>query len=723
MQLCLSVELTDVCNARCNYCVIGTGRPPHGDVQLGFLSVEDFRKLADGLDGFLHDPFSTPSSNLDLVLRYCGIGEPTLHKDFLEFLRIGFAQPLVKRVSVVTNGSFLPPARTNAMVEVIRQRPEVTTEILLGLDGVAPGPQRLVKGIDNIDKIHADLDHFLELKIRDSLRHLVFVFQLVVTDENRDHVRAFRDYWERVLRAKGLSYEIVGDWSYLDRLDQIDAFIWIKRRDSDDARQPHFDAIHQAALAEIGLVRPNPSSVHGVPTNVLQRHEQADQEDPRGIKVCGLFWYGINVNAAGAVSPCCIDNEFALEIGNVKQASLQEIYQGEAMQRLRLAHIKGDFRDIPLCQQCTAIYKYKFVPRADVETYLSALSEAEGKPYRLQTRTQDPEQTCHDQTETGHEVGQRCTARRSDQQIFANAHMGAQDQAVNQIQAQEPSLGQTSSETQHTLHALRFELEQAKRDGAEKEHELALLHRSLTQAQDHVRMLEGRVATYTCELERVRCDWERARQGLYNVEHSTAHRVLVRPLWAVLGVLRRPVPAVVHWPRRRILVVKPCHVSAADARQALTELHARWPHARLTFLANVFPEERARLERLSGVEARWLYGPGVHPLTGWRLLSLLLHAQLQGFAEGVLLVGPPVPGAYWKGNLLLSVVTPAVSYYHVGTDELVSHVETHPPQRPDALRSLMYYGASWATFGAPVFDGLLLLSRPFWCRKRLQRPR
>ncbi|MBI3293001.1 MAG: hypothetical protein HYZ73_09395, partial [Elusimicrobia bacterium] len=171
------------------------------------------------------------------------------------------------------------------------------------------------------------------------------------------------------------------------------------------------------------------------------------------------------------------------------------------------------------------------------------------------------------------------------------------------------------------------------------------------------------------------------------------------------------------------LVVKPCHVSAADALQALTELHARWPHARLTFLANVFPEERARLERLSGVEARWLYGPGVHHLTGWRLLSLLLHAQLQGFAEGVLLVGPPVPGAYRKGTLLLAAVTPARSFYHVDTGTLAAHVHTGESRRLPTLRSLIRCGMSWCMFGLLAIGFILLIAVPLWCRKRLQRPR
>ena len=375
MLVTLSIELTDLCNARCNYCIIGTGRPPHYGTRLGFLSLDDFRRLLDNFETFLRDPACTPSENLDVVLRYCGIGEPTLHQQFLEFFRIGLEQPLVRRVSVVTNGSYLPPERTERMAELIRQHPNLHVELVLGLDAAEPSAQALVKGIANIHEINTHLDAFLATKRRLGVRNLTFVFQLIVTDENRAHVKSFCDYWQERLDAHGLSYELVGDWSYLDRVDKLDAFIWIKRRDSDDERQPHFDALHRAALVELGLVE-SFASVHGVPKNVLARHEEAEQHDPSLMKICGLFWYGINVNAAGDVSPCCIDNEFDLKIGNVKTASLRDIYRGEIMQHLRAAHLTRDFSGVPLCQRCTSIYKYKFVSRTDVEKYLTAVGAA-----------------------------------------------------------------------------------------------------------------------------------------------------------------------------------------------------------------------------------------------------------------------------------------------------------------------------------------------------------
>ena len=369
MLINLSIELTDLCNARCNYCVIGieNGRPPHHNQRMGFIEVEDFRRVFDGLHGFLRDPVCMPVESIDLCVRLCGIGEPTLHPRFVELFHIALQHPDVKQLTVVSNGSGLPPDRTRALAELLPQHPDVLVDFLLGLDAADPAVQYRVKRIANVSKIAADLDAFLELKIRAALPNLKFIFQIIVTDENRDHVKPFCEFWESRLRAKSLRYALTADWGYLDRMHQFDAFIWVKRRDADGPDQPHFDELHRSALRDAGL---EPQyRIQGLPNGIVEA-----RADARYQQVCGLFWYGININAGGEVSPCCIDDQFQLNIGNIKQASLQDMYRGETMQRYREAHLTRDFRTMPLCAGCQSIHKYKPVAKEAIQKYQDALA-------------------------------------------------------------------------------------------------------------------------------------------------------------------------------------------------------------------------------------------------------------------------------------------------------------------------------------------------------------
>ncbi|MBN1586925.1 MAG: SPASM domain-containing protein [Candidatus Omnitrophica bacterium] len=372
MEITFSVELTDLCNARCNYCIIGTGQAPHG-TRLGYLSLEDFHRLFERFDEFLADAACTPAEHPEVYLRLCGIGEPTLHRDFLEFFEIAMAQPHIRQLALVTNGSYLPKERVDAMAEVIRRHPEVTVEVLLGLDAVDTRAQRAIKKVSNIWKVNSDVEYFLGLKRRHGLDNLKFVLQLVVTDENLDQVIPFCRFWSHALQERDFSFTLTGDWGYLDHIQDYDAFIWIKCRDAGPAEQPRFDELHRYALAQMGIPQAG-NKPSALPQTVQQRHSETNSLS-NSIKICGVFWYGINVNAAGDISPCCIDNAFELKIGNIREAPLPEIYRGEIMRRMRLAHIQGDFSEVPLCAACTSVHRYKYVSREAVERYLSAVGE------------------------------------------------------------------------------------------------------------------------------------------------------------------------------------------------------------------------------------------------------------------------------------------------------------------------------------------------------------
>lgn len=377
IPLVCSIELSDVCNARCNYCTIGIndGRPPHYSQRMGFLNIGDFRRTFDQLPAYLHDPVSAPYTDLRVAVRLCGIGEPTLHRDFLEFFSIALNQPAVQQLTVVTNGSYLPPARTEAMARLIRARPELPVDFLLGLDAIDPAVQFRVKGIANSTEIAANLEHFLDLKVRDALNNLRFIFQMVVTDENCGHAKSFYRFWEDVLRSKALSVALTPDCGYLGRLEDFDAFIWIKRREAaaPTEDQSHFDHLHRSALAELGFDTPA-TLIHDPPKMDPACPEQKSSAPTDHARICGLFWYGMNINAAGEVSPCCIDEHFELKIGDLKQASLQDIYRGETMLRLREAHLDRDFSQLPLCAHCDSFHKYKLIPREEIDKFLDGIA-------------------------------------------------------------------------------------------------------------------------------------------------------------------------------------------------------------------------------------------------------------------------------------------------------------------------------------------------------------
>jgi MoaA/NifB/PqqE/SkfB family radical SAM enzyme len=58
----------------------------------------------------------------------------------------------------------------------------------------------------------------------------------------------------------------------------------------------------------------------------------------------------------GWCGPCCGDWERRLLVGNVTQETIADIWNGQAYQKLRQAHLSGHYRQIKACQECSVPY-------------------------------------------------------------------------------------------------------------------------------------------------------------------------------------------------------------------------------------------------------------------------------------------------------------------------------------------------------------------------------
>jgi radical SAM protein with 4Fe4S-binding SPASM domain len=124
------------------------------------------------------------------------------------------------------------------------------------------------------------------------------VVQMIVTADNRHEVAAFAELW----RADG-------------------AQVMIK-----EAR----DWAGQIKLVEIGK-RPSPAVHRGA---------------------CKMLWTEVTVLWDGAVVPCVNVYERENVLGDLSCQTLEEVWNGPAMQRFRAAHLADAVADIKVCNTC-----------------------------------------------------------------------------------------------------------------------------------------------------------------------------------------------------------------------------------------------------------------------------------------------------------------------------------------------------------------------------------
>ena len=78
------------------------------------------------------------------------------------------------------------------------------------------------------------------------------------------------------------------------------------------------------------------------------RQEKTDKRPP-----CAGLWSTPMVMVTGAVTTCCLDETLVNELGSLREHSLDHLWNGEEMQRWRLAQVSNDFeKSGPLCSSC-----------------------------------------------------------------------------------------------------------------------------------------------------------------------------------------------------------------------------------------------------------------------------------------------------------------------------------------------------------------------------------
>lgn len=365
----ITIEPTDTCNGKCFYCIVGSGQPPHPQ-RGGLLPLGIHNKLFRDLYIFIKEFSCAPTSDKNIYLRYCGVGEPTLHPDFMVMFNKGLNFPLVKQLAILSNGSRWEKEMVDNFIKICRCEPTKPIELIFSLDTLRPQTQFKIKKLSNIEEIIKQLIYLLDQKVENQLNNLHLIFQMIVLEENINEIAEFCNFWTDAIIKRGMSLKIVCKPDYAKYFLENDCFIWLKCCESDENNQKRFSDLYHCALKQIGI----PFSDGKFSFQSSKIEEPATnpfQECTKYHHVCSMLWYGIVISADGSVSPCCSDINFELKIGNLKENSIMEIYRGKIMQDLRLCHIYGSLQSHPICRDCNILYRGTPVLDNDVIEYLT----------------------------------------------------------------------------------------------------------------------------------------------------------------------------------------------------------------------------------------------------------------------------------------------------------------------------------------------------------------
>ena len=321
------IDVCSVCNFKCSFCFQADyeGMKEVG-LKLGLMELDLFKKIVDDLSEFPQKLKKIKIGNH---------GEPTLHKLLPTFIKYARSQDVADIVEVFTNGSKLTHHMNKALVDAGLQR------INISLEGLTSQRYQDIAGVK------MDMNEFIA-KIKDLYEYKNSVKSELIV------------YIKIVDKASSLNPDD----------DKIFSFSQEERNYFFNTYGPISDEIYiESIVPQWSQTQDNKQNIGIIKDDGVERTGMYDQKIKNYKEICPFTFMYLHFNWDGTTSPCTLDWPKKVLIGNVKEESALNIWNGNKLAQLQLAQLEGKRHKINFCNDCSA-------PMVCCDEYLDPHAEA-----------------------------------------------------------------------------------------------------------------------------------------------------------------------------------------------------------------------------------------------------------------------------------------------------------------------------------------------------------
>ncbi|OQA84038.1 MAG: molybdenum cofactor biosynthesis protein A [Lentisphaerae bacterium ADurb.Bin242] len=305
--LSVFIEPTNICNFRCTPCVQGSENTRNDLKPFCNLEMSLYKRLVDELKNW-------PGPKLKL-LRLAALGEPLLHPDFCEMVKLAVDAGIAERVDTFSNGSRLTHEISEKLVDY---------------------------GLDHIRfSIYAAIDAHQKEVTRSS----------VTVGEIRDNIQYLREYRDRQGKKKPV--------------------ILAKMFDCYDEENIVFQNLYKDIADEVGFEKVNNATRYSGNNLINAYYHDKGKEAKTEAEfkshqqhhvACPRPFMNLVVNSAGDCILCTHDAPKATKIGNVHEKTLLELWESDELFEFRKMHLENRKHENRICRYCDW---YKLFPAED----------------------------------------------------------------------------------------------------------------------------------------------------------------------------------------------------------------------------------------------------------------------------------------------------------------------------------------------------------------------
>ena len=287
--LTLLIDPTGGCNFKCPFCPTGSKKTDASSRVI--MKLDMFKSIIDGCA-----EFPQKIKSLSLVIH----GEPTLNKNLPDMVKYAKRSGMFEHIETSTNGYLLTEETTRNLIDAGLDTLRFS---IYGTDN--SGYNMVTENSDAFDIVARNVADFflMKQKMRPTLHVHCKIIDTNLTESQR---KMFIE-----------TFSPIADSIYIDSI-----MGWSGSSDADFT---------------LGL---NPTT--GMSGSRLVKDRV----------VCPQPFYQLAVSANGEVSPCCVDWNHDLTIGNASEQSMVAIWNSPRANEFRRAHLRGERGGIPTCRDC-----------------------------------------------------------------------------------------------------------------------------------------------------------------------------------------------------------------------------------------------------------------------------------------------------------------------------------------------------------------------------------
>jgi radical SAM protein with 4Fe4S-binding SPASM domain len=288
------IDPSNVCNFKCTFCPTGNiDMRRKSKRPIGRMSYELFKKIINDISKF--------ESKINIIKLYKD-GEPLLNKNIYKMINYAKKKNITNDLHITTNASLLNRENTANLINA-------------GIDSIKISVEHVSnKGYKDITQIsHTTYD--------DIYNNVAYLYKYKMA--NNPNVRLHVKIEDTGLTKKEIQ-KFMSDFTPISDTISIDHLMgWASTGEQDLTLGVNSD-----------------------------KKTDGSYKSNNEKNVCPTIFYSLSISFNGDISPCCIDWNHSLVLGNVNDNSLLEIWNGESVKSFRLDQLMGKRKSYDLCKSC-----------------------------------------------------------------------------------------------------------------------------------------------------------------------------------------------------------------------------------------------------------------------------------------------------------------------------------------------------------------------------------